>query len=290
MDRIILENESISVGIRHIGAELCSIFNKRNKTEYLWQADPKYWPRHAPVLFPIVGSLNGGEYLYKNQRYSLPRHGFARDKKFICTEQKLHSACFSLLYDSDTLLSYPFQYELKLEYEIDENHLKTTATVINKSTENELLFSIGFHPAFNVPLDSNTTFEDYYLSFNKDTCAKSYQLEDGLLSEITNPVLTNGQLKINQALFKNDALVFKGLCSDEVSLKSDKTDRSVLIQFEKFPYFGVWTSQDAPFLCLEPWHGITDSVANGGELESKEGIIRLEPSDLWRCSYIISIK
>ena len=75
-----LRNGNLSVSIYEKGAELQSL--KRDGLEYLWQANAKYWAKHSPVLFPIVGELKDGKYIFENKEYALPRHGFARDKVF----------------------------------------------------------------------------------------------------------------------------------------------------------------------------------------------------------------
>lgn len=50
-----IENDYLRVSVDDHGAELCSIFDKVHNREVIWQADPAYWKRHAPVLFPNVG-------------------------------------------------------------------------------------------------------------------------------------------------------------------------------------------------------------------------------------------
>ena len=52
-----LRNEQLSIIVSEKGAELQSIKDANGK-EYLWQADPNFWPRHSPILFPIVCSVN----------------------------------------------------------------------------------------------------------------------------------------------------------------------------------------------------------------------------------------
>ena len=85
-----IENEVLKVGVAYHGAELSSVIDKRTGKEMIWQADPAYWKRHAPILFPFVGNVNKGVYRYKGKEYSMTPHGFARDMDFELLEKKDH--------------------------------------------------------------------------------------------------------------------------------------------------------------------------------------------------------
>ena len=74
-----IKNEHIKVKIKSFGAELNSLQKIDEDLEYIWQGDSKYWNRHSPILFPIVGRLKNDSYFYKNQKYNMSQHGFARD-------------------------------------------------------------------------------------------------------------------------------------------------------------------------------------------------------------------
>src|ERR1700733_14450459 len=80
MDRHILSNSYLSAAVKSDGAELCSLRDAEG-TELLWQGHP-VWPRHAPVLFPIVGRLKDDTLLHHGISYRLTQHGFARDRRF----------------------------------------------------------------------------------------------------------------------------------------------------------------------------------------------------------------
>jgi len=180
---------------------------------------------------------------------------------------------------------------LEIKYTIKENSLVTTYKVSN-TDQKEIYFSIGAHPAFYWPLEENEEKEDYYLEFEKKEKTAKYLLENGLLNNKKELILDNQKLlDLTPDIFKDDALVFKDLKSEKVTLKSRKSEREVMMEFKNFPYLGIWSqSEDAPFICLEPWQGIADSVDSSGKIEEKEGIIKLNPGILHSCSYSISIK
>lgn len=279
---ITLENEYVKVGLSAKGAELQGLYSKETNIEYLWNADSKYWGKHSPVLFPIVGSLKNNSFNYKGKNYELPRHGFARDYVFDIEQNTETEAVFTLTQNAETLKVYPFYFELKLKYTLIDRKLNLTYEVINTGTE-ELLFSIGAHPAFAVPNTPNTTYEDYYLAFNTDDRLTSWKLEDGLVSDETENIELSGhKLNLKHELFYNDALVFKTLQSNCISLLNNKNDFGLHFHFEDFPFFGIWAAIDAPFVCLEPWCGVADGINHDQNLERKEGIIKLEAGQNWQ--------
>jgi galactose mutarotase-like enzyme len=193
-----------------------------------------------------------------------------------------------LLKPTDTTLKiYPFHFELKIIYSIHENKLDVKYEVKNSGNE-RMVFSVGGHPAFRIPLRENETYEDYFFEFNKSEFVEKWKLQKGLISDEKETVLNNANsLPLKKSLFYNDALVFKNLKSDGVSIKSKKSNHGLHFHFKGFPYFGIWAAKDADFVCLEPWHGIADSVNHNQQLENKEGIIHLEPGNFVSCEYSI---
>ena len=214
----ILENNQLIVKINPKGAELTSIFNSENQTEYLWNADPTFWGKSSPVLFPIVGSLKNNIYRFEGQEYTLPRHGFARDREFIVEKSKKNSVIFLLTHDENTLKVYPFKFEFRLIYSLENNTMNVTYSVKNIG-ENKMYFSVGGHPAFALPLAENTAYNDYYLEFNKTETFKRWGLTtDGLIE--TQPfdfLKDTRQLNLTKKLFYDDAIVFKNLESTRLT-------------------------------------------------------------------------
>ena len=286
---ILLENENIKVAISPKGAELQSIHSKTTDFEYLWKGDPQYWGKFSPVLFPIVGALKDNKYIFGNQEYELPRHGFARDHEFEFEQVSNEEALFTLSQTADTLKVYPFEFKLGLRYQIAGTKVSCSYEVHNPGLE-ALLFSVGGHPAFAAPLTAGSVYEDYYLEFNKDESITYHKIEDNLIADETaSLVLDDSKLVLKHELFYNDALVIKELKSDSISLKNKRNQHGLTFNFENFPYFGIWAARDADFICLEPWCGIADGVNHNQQLRDKEGIISLSPGLDWKRSWSVEV-
>ncbi len=284
-----VSNSIIKINVNSKGAELISLQSIDSNIEYLWQASPQFWGRHAPVLFPIVGRLKDDEYFYQNKSYQLSQHGFARDKEFTVIDQKSDSLQLELQADTDSLSKYPFQFSLRISYYLHGSSL-TTAYKVENNGDDILPFSIGGHPGYACPFDKEEDFENYRLEFSNDDSLKRYLLKDGLLSGDTELVeLKNGVLSLNYDLFEKDAIVLKDLKSQKIRLVN-KEGKGIVFSSEGFPYFGIWTAKrGAPFICLEPWHGIADSVQHTKQLIDKEGIIKLKPGGGFKCEYSVEI-
>ena len=280
---ITISNGQITAIINPKGAELNSLKNEAG-TEFIWEGDAKYWGKHSPILFPIVGTLKNNSYLCNGQIYALTRHGFARDNTFTVKDRTENSVTFSLSYNDDTLRVYPFKFELELAYIINDNVLHLNYSVINTGS-GKMPFSIGAHPAFALP----GNFENYSLKFENDKNLVSTMLEDDLLSDqvITIPT-SNGMLPLNYSLFENDALIFKSLQSKEVTIAKDGNDY-IKVSFADFPHLGIWTKKGAPFLCIEPWQGYSDLPNTRGNLIEKEGVVVLDEGEWYKASFAIEI-
>ncbi|EAC5116551.1 aldose 1-epimerase family protein [Listeria monocytogenes] len=286
-----LENEVLLVEMKTAGAELTRIFHKDTGLEYLWNADSKFWGRHSPVLFPTVGRLVEDTYLVDGKPYHLGQHGFARDRDFQVIEQTEKSVRFELDADEDSLAVYPYKFKLSIIYTIEKNTVAVSYEVEN--TDNKrIYFSIGAHPAFNLPLTDGTTFEDYYFDFGTEENLETLCLEGPYRSgEIKKVVDKPAQyLPLSYDLFKNDALIFEALKQKEMTIKSDKTPHFVKVSFPEFPFVGVWTAKPGtPFLCIEPWYGIADGAGESVELRDKAGIEHLEPEAVFASEYEITV-
>ena len=274
---IVIENSDLRVAIKTQGAELDSIQHKTHPLEYLWQGDAAFWGKKSPILFPIVGTLKDNTFSYKEKKYTLPRHGFARDKTFSVEQHSADSATFLLVSNEETLKNYPFQFEFRLHYTLKDNALCVTYAVKNTGSD-DMYFSVGGHPAFRLPLTDGTAYTDYFIELNQAETSGRYPLSiDGLLELKSNPFLENSnKIALNPALFYEDAVVLKHLEATSMAILSDKTPHGLRMTFEGFPYFGIWAAKNAPFVCLEPWCGISDSVNTTQDLTKKEGINHLK--------------
>ena len=286
-----IENEKLVVKINAIGAELNSIISKKNDTEFLWQGDPSIWSSQAPVLFPIVGGLKNGTYQYKDNTYSLPKHGFIRHNKNLITKQEgHHSISFSLASSEETLQNYPFHFQFRINFELIGNQIKVTHTI--KNTGNEIMyFSVGGHPAFNCPLNPSENYQDYYIELEKADNTDCYTLgTDGLISQQTISVVEDSKIPLHANLFANDALIFKNIHAHKATLAHQKKGPIVSMEFEDFPDLGIWAKPNAPYVCIEPWLGYADVSETTQNIREKEGIQQLEPSQTHQSSYTISIE
>jgi galactose mutarotase-like enzyme len=287
---IIIENENLRVAIQPKGAELDSIFSKQTQLEYLWQGDAAFWGKKSPILFPIVGTLKNNSFTYEGGNYNLSRHGFARDRVFIIEKQTADTATFLLKSDAESLKVYPFDFEFRLYYTLKDNTLSVSYTVKNASN-GAMYFSVGGHPAFRLPLDENTNYTDYFIELNTVETSGRYPLSnDGLLELSANPFLEDAnEIPLHPSLFYEDAVVLKHLKSNSMAILSDKTPHGLRMTFDGFPYFGIWAAKDAPFVCLEPWCGIADSVNTTQALTEKEGINKLSKGERFERTWAIEL-
>jgi galactose mutarotase-like enzyme len=286
-----INNESLSISIKEIGAELCSIISQGSGKEYMWQADPDVWAAHAPNLFPIIGCLRDGSFVYKEKEYPCPKHGFIRKNNNISIAEKTATkASFLLQYSDDTLQVYPFKFEYWINFVLKGNVLNIAHSVVNRGDE-DMLFSLGGHPAFRCPINENENYSDYFLEFEKPETVQSWQVQkDGLIGKDTVPVFdTPTVIGLHPHLFDNDALVFKRLNSRRVSLKSRKSNQVLTVYFREFNYLGIWAKPNASFVCIEPWLGIADSYNSDRKFQNKEGLISLEPGQVFDATYSIEI-
>jgi len=287
-----LENARCRVQVSPRGAELTSF--QLDGLEYLWQADPAHWGRHAPLLFPIVGRLPDDTYLHQGQSYKLPQHGFARDQEFQLIHADARRLEFLLLASEATRAVFPFEFDLRVGYELRGTELTVRWRVRNPAASGrELLFSIGAHPAFRCPLEADEQFEEYYFEFDHPVQLRRHLLRGGRRTGETQPVPleNNGtELPFSAALFADDALVFSHYDFTCLTLRARRSARAVRLRFDGFPYLGLWTkSAAAGFVCVEPWHGVASAVGPPQELADKEGILALAPGAEFVASYSLAI-
>ena len=278
-----ISNLNVKAQIKHFGAELFSLKNNEDK-EFIWEGNLVFWGKHSPVLFPIVGTLKNNMYYYQGKEYYLSRHGFAREMEFQLIEKSENSATFSLTSSIETRRVYPFDFELQICYSLEENKLNIDYKIINNN-DSILPFSIGAHPAFAL----SKPFESYALSFDYNEVLTSYELKNDLLSDTTEIIeMTANEVPLAYSLFEKDALIFKKLESKSITILEHKNPM-LRVRFDNFPNLGIWTKNDAPFLCIEPWVGYSDTIHSSGNILEKEGIQLVEAHQLIRYNFSIEI-
>lgn len=289
----VLENEFLKVTVNEQGAELSSIRSKANDTEYLWNADPAYWKRNAPVLFPIVGSLKDKQFLYEGKAYPMGQHGFARDMKFdfLAYASNETTLWYSLRSSEETLEKYPFVFELRVGYRLEGKKLQVIWKVEN-TDDKTMYFSIGGHPAFMCPLGGKGQQTDYYIAFDTEKDLAYSLLSANGLVEQENLVLAteSGMMPVSAGLFDKDALIIENHQAHKVSLCGSDKKPYLTVEFDA-PLFGLWSpaGKNAPFICIEPWYGRCDKESFTGTLEEREYGNVLEPGDVFEKSFSIEI-
>lgn len=285
-----LKNDKLTVVIDEHGAELISVI--KDKKEYIWQANPAFWGRHAPVLFPIVGSLKNKTFTHEGKDYIMNQHGFARDTDFKLVHHTEDTLWFEMSSTEESLKTYPFHFILSIGYTLTDNHIKVMWKVENTGTEN-MYFSIGAHPAFSCPLTAGEKQSDYFIDFhtNKDITTSKIG-EGGLVASYDHPVkLDGGLLPIDEHLFDDDALIIENHQTQSVSLLTPDKKPYVTVDF-KAPLFGVWSpvGKQAPFVCIEPWYGRCDSTDFNGELKDRAYGQSLKPSENFNAEYTMTFE
>lgn len=288
------EFETISCGalsarVDHHGAQLVSLAGEAG--EYLWQGDKRWWGGHAPVLFPIVGTLREGRATSAQGPVTLRRHGLARDRDFVVVENAGSSVTLRLDSDDETRALFPFDFRLEMAYALDGDSLTQTYAVTNTG-EVPLPYTLGGHPAFNVPAPgASDAFEDYRVEFSEPWtyAAPAMDLTTGLIDNADRrPVLEgSATLPMSHRLFDLDALVFEDVPGRTVRLVGPE-GHGVQVDFDGFDYLGIWSaSGDAPFVALEPWRGTATTSDEDDQFESKRGTDVLEPGEESQYSFMI---
>ncbi|MFC7734826.1 aldose 1-epimerase family protein [Roseomonas sp. GCM10028921] len=266
-------DEALSATISAEGAELRSLRDPAGQ-EWLWQAGPE-WPRHAPVLFPIVGRLSGDRLRHGGVAHRLTQHGFARDSRFDWVGREANGCHLRLADSAATRDVFPFPFVLDMEWRVGGRALACIATVTNPG-KTPLPFSIGAHPAFAWPLPGAASREGHSLLFpgldQKVLAAR--RLTDGLVDARENIPLKDGTLPVQDSLFERDAIVLPGFPGRRIRFSSGNA--ALELEWEGYGDLGLWSKPGAGFLCLEPWCGTAAPLGWDGEFSSKPGIRLLE--------------
>lgn len=288
-----LSNDKVSIQVADHGAELISI--TANGTEYLWQANPRFWARHSPVLFPIVGRVWDNTYRHKGSLYELGQHGFARDMDFQLTYEEENALIYSLESNDETLKKYPFPFVLEVGYRLKGNRIEVMWSVQNTGNDN-MYFQIGAHPAFNYRDFDPVTNEKGFLFFGKDKNSLEYvsPTEKGCTSNKRNTLkLNEGTLELTPATFLCDTYMFDNSQLKKITLADKSKNPYISLEFDS-PLVAIWSPTvahpDVPFICIEPWYGRCDTVGYRGEFKDREWMQCLEPDKSFDAGYSIILE
>lgn len=269
MDNIKLTHGNAAVLINPFGAELSSV--KICGKEYLWEGDPQIWSGQAPVLFPICGGLKDDKFIFENREYTLKKHGFARNSLFKPEKITENSATFLLTSSKETLSSYPFDFEFRVAYTLNDNTLSVSFSVKNTG-DKTMFFGVGAHEAYALP----EGIENYCLVFEKDEEFYGNQLDGNLLSRQKFKYAEKGRiLPLKAQYFDTDAIILSDIKSRSVILKNQTNGENIKVSFSDCDYLLIWQKPGAKYICIEPWTTLPDFIESDNRLESKEGIIVL---------------
>lgn len=286
-----LKNDYISIRVSEKGAELQSIQDKNGK-EYLWQADPKYWSRHSPILFPIVCSVNDETYRVEGKEYHLPRHGFARDAQFKLISQSERKVTFALESSEETRKVYPYDFTLSVSYILDDNKIGVIWHVHNDDTR-EIHFQIGGHPAFNIPgMKAGDSQSGRIRLDNTELMDALHSYGDGSheMNEVPFVEAENGMMEFSDNTWRNDSIKIHKSQLHRAELLGTDGEAEVTVDF-RTPVVAFWSpyGKQAPFVCIEPWYGIGDPRGFNGEFKDKPLMNHLLPGASFMSKYEITI-
>ena len=266
-----LKNGNVEITVLQKGAELKNL--KKDGVEFMWERNPEFWGKSSPILFPFVGSLKDNKFKFDGKEYEIEtRHGFARDNDFELVEKGDNFLKFLFKSNEKTLEMYPFNFELYLTYKIENDKLEMKYEVVS-SDNREMYFSVGAHPAFATPVSDEIKLEDYYLELSEKETVDTFMRDDVLLQREKKACLNNENIiNLGGDTFADDAIIFENVKSQKVALKCKKSNRELEMDYTGFPYIAFWSMANAPFVCIEPWYGISDYNDANGELAEKAGI------------------
>lgn len=280
---VTITNGILSARFNELGAELKSL--TCNGTEYIWPGDPAIWAGSAPLLFPICSGLKDDTYYLDGKAYQLQKHGYARFCTFAVESHSENAVTFSLRSDEESKKSFPFDYTLRITYTIEGTSLQVRYEVENRSADT-MYFSIGPHEGFYCP----EGIEEYDVLLPAPETLDAYEVVGQVLGKNTTRILDNADtLALKYDYFTVDALVFKNIQARSVVLRHRNSDRALRLSFPGHEYFLIWSKQDAPFVCLEPWCGIADSVDSDQNIKTKEGIRTVQAGQSFVCTHTIEI-
>ena len=293
----ILENERLCIEVEERGSQLVRVYDKKNSREVLWNADPAFWPKHSPLLFPMIGASYEKKYRVAGVEYAMPNHGFAWTSEFVFEDGEAGVVTATLTSSPETKEKYPYDFRLTVTHRLNGNRIMVSWKVENTGKE-EMFYSIGAHPAFMMPEGKKTS--DMYLVFYREgkllagKIIPFYRIDAGSGCALCENVKelspdAEGCVKITEDFWNEDVYIFDHQELSAVSLCHENKTPYVTIHSKDFPYFGIWTKPGAPFVCLEPWQGRCDRHRYMGELKDKDGI-RVLAADSWEeFSYEIEV-
>lgn len=284
---IAISNDALTALINPRGAELTSLRDADGR-ELMTDADPAFWAGHAPILFPIVGRLNGDVLRIDGREYPMKQHGFARRMVFDVVAHGDGEARFRLTANDETRAAYPFDFALDVAFILRDSTLAIDVTIANRG-DTAMPASLGFHPAFAWPLPYGQPRDEHRITFDADEPGDIVELCAGLFAATRPSPLDGRTLHLADDLFADDALIWDPVQSFAVTYGADTGPR-LRVAFPDTSYLGIWTKPGGHFVCIEPWHGHADTVGFTGDFRDKPGVFTVAPGKAWRCGVAITLE
>lgn len=287
-----LENEFVHAIADTFGGELISLVDKQG-IEYLWSGDEKYWTGRSPHLFPVIGTLKNDETRINGKIYAMEKHGIARKVEYEVAENTKDSVTFLLKDNESTRKRFPFKFSFFVTHTLKEKGFVTSYRIVNED-EVVMPFCVGGHVGVRCPIVKQESFEDYEVVFDKKMNINAYfqPNDDPMTVELLKPLLEeDNKFSLNYTLFEEGAAIIDKIESSSLKLKSKKSGKGVIFDYEGFPVLALWTvgKKQAPYICLEPWHGLPAMEEDGVEFNKKPYVISLDPKDEKTMSYKLQI-
>ena len=271
--RYTVTDGKLTVAVTTDGAQIRSI-RTSDGTEYIWSADPAWWPKSAPIMFPICGGLKDDRFTHNGKTYTLAKHGFT-GREFAVESHTADTLTLFIKESADTLAMYPFHFIFRVTFAVKNGTLSVTYTTVNTGDET-LYYADGGHEAYAAP----EGIEAYDVVFEKEEDLTRQVLDGNLLEHKFEHVETDGKtLHMKYSHMDNDCLSFAATNSKAVTFTRRAGGRKVRITFDDFAHLVIWTKKGAPYLCIEPWNGCPDLVDADGVLAHKPSMFALAPGE-----------
>ena len=297
-----LTNESISI-LPGLGARLNSAHLRSSgelaavlselKDENMKSSDEVF---NNAKLFPFAGRIKKGIYSFQDKTYKLPinyieednaTHGFLYNQRFnvIAKRNTGESAEVELEYVSaNDITGYPFFFRVVVVYKFSEQGEVIVTTRVFNSDKRQMLFTDGWHPYYKLC----QSIDDLIIEFNAEEKIELNQ------DKIPNGIrFSFNGAAVQQIDLKNKTLddVFKYSSNNKINfvnifLKESSTKLNIWHEagFNKYNYLVLYTPPDRKSIAVEPM------TSNINAFNNREGLIIIEPGELWSASYGFSLK
>lgn len=287
---VAIENKNLRGTVDTFGGELIALTD--GYYDYLWSGDEAFWTGRSPHLFPIIGTLKNNELIAENDIFIIGKHGFLRDREFSIYEKSNNSIVLYLKSSEETLKMYPYEFTFYVTHTLTEKGAKTTYKIVNEDNKN-IYFNAGGHVGVRCPLLLGEAFSDYEITFSEPITKNVYfpVNDDPIKRESAVPFFNNSNsLELFHNYFNKGPMIIDDIEAKTLTLKSKKSNNGIRFSYKDYPVLALWTfgEKKAPYICLEPWHGLP-AMEGDGAFKEKPYITELAPGKDKRLSYEIEI-